>query len=223
MVLPFINTTTFISTAPLRSPSTCISNGCNHSGSTVILAVLYAAFAVVTLAYSLIYHTFHQLLAIVLSSRMNHTNTKGFKTPYQSTSSGNDPNRKPPHSFETHVIPNAFSNRGSIAALAKKAVGVYIFNASDGACYIGSSISLYNRVCSYFMPSILAKANRRVLRYFHKYGFQNVQLTLHVMEADATSEMAIELEQYFIDTLNPDLNVDVVASSTGYHEPMSIE
>lgn len=35
--------------------------------------------------------------------------------------------------------------------------------------------------------------------------------------------MAVELEQYFINTLSPDLNVDLVASSTGYHEPMSME
>ena len=43
------------------------------------------------------------------------------------------------------------------------------------------------------------------------------------MENGATSEMAVELEQYFIIELAPDLNVDLVASSTGYHEPMSME
>jgi hypothetical protein len=73
------------------------------------------------------------------------------------------------------------------------------------------------------MPSILARGDRRVLRYFHKYGFANVDLTLYIMEDTATSSMAIELEQYFIDILSPNLNVDLVASSTGYHEPMSME
>jgi hypothetical protein len=73
------------------------------------------------------------------------------------------------------------------------------------------------------MPSILAKADRRVLRFFHKYGFNNVNLTLYLMDSNATTEMAIELEQYFIDTLSPDLNVDLVAASSGYHEPMSME
>jgi hypothetical protein len=43
------------------------------------------------------------------------------------------------------------------------------------------------------------------------------------MENGATSEKAVELEQYFINTLSPDLNVVLVASSTGYHEPMSME
>jgi hypothetical protein len=137
----------------------------------------------------------------------------------------NDPNKpnKEPHKYTKIFIANVFHNRNEIAAVAKKATGVYIFKTSKDSCYIGSSISLYNRVCSYFMPSILAKGDRRVLRYFHKYGFKDVSLTLYIMEDGATSQMALELEQYFINTLAPDLNVDLVASSTGYHEPMSME
>jgi len=69
----------------------------------------------------------------------------------------------------------------------------------------------------------LAKGDRGVLRYFHKYGFKDVSLTLYIMENEATSEMAVDLEQYFINTLTPDLNVDLVASNSGYHEPMSME
>lgn len=93
--------------------------------------------------------------------------------------------------------------------------------AENGACYIGSSISLYARVISYFMPSILKKGDRRVLRYFHKYGFKDVTLTLLIMVSNSTSDIAVQLEQYCMDTLLPDLNVDPVASSSGYHEPMS--
>jgi len=69
----------------------------------------------------------------------------------------------------------------------------------------------------------LTKGDRRVLRYFHKYGFKDVSLTLYIMENDATSEMAVDLEQYFINTFSSYLNIDLVASSTGYHEPMSME
>jgi len=131
---------------------------------------------------------------------------------------------KAPHKYTTVFIPNCFTNRSDIAEVGKKAVGVYVFHAKEhDALYVGSSISLYNRVCSYFMPSILAKKDRRVLRYFHKYGFANVDLTLYIMDPGATSAMAVELEQHFMDTLSPDLNVDLVASSTGYHEPMSME
>lgn len=119
------------------------------------------------------------------------------------------------------MLKDPFNNRPVIAEYAKNAVGVYIFHSKDGVSYVGSSISLYSRVCSYFMPSVLAKAYRRVLLYFRKYGFEGVTLTLLVMESGSTIEMAVQLEQYFMDLLSPDLNVDVVASSSGYHEPMS--
>ena len=54
------------------------------------------------------------------------------------------------------------------------------------------------------MPSFLAKGDRRVLRYFHKYDFKDVSLTLYIMENGATSEMAVDFEQYFINTFSPD-------------------
>ena len=100
---------------------------------------------------------------------------------------------------------------------------MFIFKSKNGHCYVGSSISLYNRVCSYFMPSILAKVDRRVLRYFHKYGFKDIILTLYIMNNKATAQMAVQLEQYFLNTLLPTLNVDLQASSTGYHEPLSMK
>jgi hypothetical protein len=132
-------------------------------------------------------------------------------------------NNKPPYDFTKIEIENCFINRKIIAINAKKAVGVYVFKSENGSCYVGSSISLYNRVCSYFIPSILAKGDRRVLRFFHKYSFKNVHLTLYIINESATAVQAIELEQYFIDTLSPDLNVDLIASSSGYHEPISIK
>ena len=60
--------------------------------------------------------------------------------------------------------------------------GIYVFEILNYKyVYIGSSINLYNRVCSYFMPSILANGDRRVLRYFKKYGFKNVKLILYIL------------------------------------------
>src|SRR5690606_26142567 len=69
--------------------------------------------------------------------------------------------------------------------------------------------------------SILKTRARRVLRYFNKYGFSNIKLTIYIVDEKSTKEQVIELEQYFIDNLKPNLNVDLVASSSGYHEPMS--
>lgn len=73
------------------------------------------------------------------------------------------------------------------------------------------------------MRSILKTKERRVLRYLNKHGFTNIKLTIYIMENSASLEQVVELEQHFIDTLNPNLNVDLVASSSGYHEPMSLE
>lgn len=72
------------------------------------------------------------------------------------------------------------------------------------------------------MPSILTKSDRKVLRYFNKYGFNDVNLTLFIMSSDSTWDQIIELEQYLIDIISPELNVDLVAGGyTGYLAPMS--
>jgi hypothetical protein len=73
------------------------------------------------------------------------------------------------------------------------------------------------------MPSILSTKAIRVLRYLNKYGFGNIKLTIYVMNQNSSLEQVVELEQHFIDTLNPNLNVDLVASGSGYHGPMSQE
>ena len=74
------------------------------------------------------------------------------------------------------------------------------------------------------MPSILAKADRKVLRYFNKYGFEDIDLTLFIMNKESTRDQIIELEQYLIDNISPELNVDLTAGgNAGYHNPMSEE
>ena len=89
-------------------------------------------------------------------------NTKRYSTASNGNKNKLDPN-KSPHRYTKHVIKDPFNNRDRL-----RKQWVYIFSLR--ACYIGSSISLYARVISYFMPSILKKGDRRVLRYFHKYG-----------------------------------------------------
>lgn len=71
------------------------------------------------------------------------------------------------------------------------------------------------------MPSILAVADRRVLRYLAKYGFDNIRLTYLVMSPSSTLEQILAVEQYYIDNLPSSLNVDRFAVSTGFHTPMS--
>ena len=154
----------------------------------------------------------NKLMSVISSNIRNISyNTsphKGFKHPYKK--------------FE---ILDPFNNRIKISEYSKGAKGVYYFYVeSKNIGYIGCSINLYNRVCSYFMPSILTRSDRKVLRYFNKYGFTDVKLTLFIMEKTSSWEQIIELEQYFLDTLSPNLNVDLVAGGyKGYHTPMSQE
>ena len=119
-------------------------------------------------------------------------------------------------------IENPFNNRDLILKVSKNQKGVYVWKNNDHA-YVGHSINLYNRISSYFMPSILKTKARRVLRYFNKHGFQDTNLTIYIMDQNSSLDEIVKLEQHFIDTLKPSLNVDLVASSSGYHEPMSQE
>lgn len=73
------------------------------------------------------------------------------------------------------------------------------------------------------MLSILKTKARRVLRYLNKYGFSNIKLTIYIMDEKSSLDQVVALEQHFIDSLKPNLNVDLVASSSGYHEHMSQE
>ena len=73
------------------------------------------------------------------------------------------------------------------------------------------------------MPSILNTKARRVIRHLNKHGFNDIKLTVYIMDIRSSLNKIVSLEQHFIDTLKPSLNVDLVASSPGYHEPMSQE
>lgn len=119
------------------------------------------------------------------------------------------------HNYNQYVFTNPSNHRKDISKVCKKSVGVYIFVIPDGSCYVGSSISLYTRVISYFMPSILERGNRKVLNYFRKEGHTTTKLILLVLPKGSTFDIAVELEQYCIDVLKPNLNTAIYASSPG--------
>lgn len=73
------------------------------------------------------------------------------------------------------------------------------------------------------MPSILETKARRVLRYLNKHGFNNIKLTVYIMDIHSEIDEIVRLEQYLIDSLKSNLNVDLIASGSGYHSPMSEE
>lgn len=155
-----------------------------------------------------------------------------WKRHHVSSYTSNNDDGKPPHPHKTVVITDPYNNRKSIIVHGKKIPGVYVLtDLVTGATYVGGAVNLYARVTSYFMPflqqvedTIVASGGRRVYRYLNKYGYNNLQLTLHILPVGSTTVQITELEQYYINTLSPDLNVDPVAGGLdGFHEPMSQE
>jgi hypothetical protein len=126
--------------------------------------------------------------------------------------------------FTRLKVKDPYNNRDTILKFTKKQKGVYIWESSDGEpLYVGHSVNLYNRISSYFMPSILKTKARRVLRHLNKHGFIGINLTIYIVDYSSSLEEIVKLEQHFIDTLNPKLNIDLIASGSGYHGPMSME
>jgi len=156
---------------------------------------------------------------------LNECENKGDNNPENdNNNSPNKGNNDKKHNYVKVLVDAPYENRDIIVKVTKKQKGVYIWETLDGKhIYVGHSINLYNRISSYFMPSILKTKARRVLRFFNKYGFSNIKLTIYIMNENTSLEQVVELEQHFMDTLKPNLNVDPVASSSGYHEPMSQE
>jgi hypothetical protein len=115
------------------------------------------------------------------------------------------------HPYVKVLVDDPCNNRDIILNVTKKQKGVYIWETLDGKhMYVGHSINLYNRISSYFMPSILNSKARRVLRYLNKDGFSNIKLTIYIMNENSSLDQVVELEQHFIDSLKPNLNVDLV-------------
>jgi hypothetical protein len=135
------------------------------------------------------------------------------------------------HNCEEHKIKNPLNNRGKIADFSKGAKGVYVFiNVLTNDCYVGSGGSgkkdLYSRVCFYFMPSTLKNGKRKIEKYLNQNGFDNIELIIYIMNSDSTRTQILELEQYFIDKLKPNLNVCLSLSAGDYlvhRSPMSEE
>ena len=132
-----------------------------------------------------------------------------------------------------YKVTKPYNNRKLISLIAKKQKGVYMWvslNPVNGChlpgpakadLYVGHSTNLYSRVISYFMPSLLKAGQRRVLRHFNKHGFGNTYLILFIQSMVSPLKRFVQLEQYLMDKYKPSLNVDLVASGTGFHEPIS--
>lgn len=93
--------------------------------------------------------------------------------------------------------------------------GVYIFWTKKGrALLVGSSENLYTRLRTYLSKHNLATHTRLAMRYFSAFSFNDIILSIDLLPIGAVKE-TIMLEQYYIDNLNPYLNVNKKATPGG--------
>ena len=91
--------------------------------------------------------------------------------------------------------------------------GVYRWiNNSNGKSYVGSSIDLVSRLYSYYSLRFLEKQTSSLIcKALLKYGHS--AFTLDILEY-CEPENNIEREQYYIDLLKPEYNIQKVAGSS---------
>jgi NADH-ubiquinone oxidoreductase chain 4 len=86
--------------------------------------------------------------------------------------------------------------------------GIYMWkNLSTGKKYVGSSINLRRRLLGYFNVAYLRYSLTRQSKIYTsllKYGYNSY--SLYILEYCA-SDKVIEREQYYLDTLKPELNI----------------
>ncbi len=97
--------------------------------------------------------------------------------------------------------------------------GVYLFyNKKTSNFYIGSGVDLADRLGDYFSENYLNKPATQtslIVKAIKAHTLENFSLT--ILEYVDKRELAIEREQYWIDTLNPQYNIlKIAGSSLGY-------
>lgn len=113
------------------------------------------------------------------------------------------------------TYPDAFLNRSVILNDNINKAGIYCWvNKVNGKTYIGSSVNLARRLRVYYDFSFLSvrvqNVKSRIYSSILKYGYSNFQL--EILEY-CTKENAISREQYYIDLLKPEYNLNFTAGS----------
>lgn len=110
--------------------------------------------------------------------------------------------------FSTQAqVREAINNR----AKAGHTAGIYFWiNKVNGKYYVGSTTSFYQRIMSYFY---LTGAYGLILKALNKYGFESFSLVL-IFVPDASRDLVLYLEQYFLDKGKPAYNIQPLANSS---------
>ncbi|RUP50157.1 hypothetical protein BC936DRAFT_140162 [Jimgerdemannia flammicorona] len=158
----------------------------------------------------------HALRTLRSSGNNSSSENNGTTRTKEPSSSGPEPAKggtAPVHT--THLFKDPLNSRDQIRDITKDQVGVYVWtNCRNGKQYVGSSVHLINRIASYFYPSIVSSGTRYILRALFKWGMVNFSLTIHILPAGSPLTTVLQLEQYYIDLLNPAYNILRVAGSS---------
>lgn len=124
-------------------------------------------------------------------------------------------NSQPKTIIPVVIYPDTFSNKSAILKDTKNKAGVYRWvNKINGNTYIGSSVNLGRRFRVYYDFSYLSvritKSKSRIYSAILKHGYSNFQL--EILEY-STKENTINREQYYIDLLKPQYNLNSIARS----------
>ena len=101
---------------------------------------------------------------------------------------------------------NPLQQREQTLKIVKGKSGIYCwFNKINGKFYVGSAISLNNRINDYFQESYLKnKKDLNIVRALTLYGMENFSLL--ILEITNKEDLLIR-EQYYLDNLKPKYNV----------------
>jgi hypothetical protein len=116
------------------------------------------------------------------------------------------------------VFPNPTTERKEISSFLKGRSGVYLWlHKASGKYYVGSSVDLRYRFYDYFSKSYFDKSGNTIIaNSISKYGLEAFEFI--ILEFSGKEDV-LSREQFFIDSLNPELNILKVAGCTSGFKP----
>jgi hypothetical protein len=114
------------------------------------------------------------------------------------------------------VYNNMLTDKNNILNDFKNQSGIYlIHNLVNGTQYVGSASNFKKRLYAYYSPGQLMD-NRYISNSILKYGHDNFSVVIIetiTIDKDNLKKIILEREQYYIDTLKPQLNLSPTAGS----------
>lgn len=111
------------------------------------------------------------------------------------------------------IFENPTTDRKEISSFIKDKSGVYLWlQKTNGKYYVGSSVDLRYRFYDYFSKSYLVKSGNTIMaNSISKYGLEAFEFI--ILEFTDKKDV-LSREQFFIDSLKPELNILKTAGCT---------